>query len=806
MATITEVKPNSSSGASGSFKTGFKIKEFLYLCLSKWYWFVISIAVCLAGAFVYIKRSTPVYKKEAAILISTDSQKKAVSESASLFEDLGISSNIHMADEVQILRSPDLMRDVVRNLNLETKYTAKGRLRTVDLYGKNLPIQVIMHDVKEDDKVSFTLNYDKNGNFIISNISVNKDKVSQSPIKGRIGSKVKTPFGMIEVIPGNDFEESNHTEIQVSHNSVKATASALVKNLEVTDEPDGYNLVSLKFTNTSPERATDVLNQLIASYNDKWMKERRTSADNSSKFIDERVQLLQDELGMVDDDISAFKSANMVPNVDAAATLYMSQANQSMLELKDLKNQEYMAKYIRSYLKNPDNQYNMLPANLSLTNTGLSSQISLYNTKIMERNTLISQSSASNPLVTQLDQTLTYMRDALMASIDNEIVSLGEQIRSQEGFGGNAASKIASNPQQAKYLLSVERQQKVKEQLYLYLLQKREENELSQAFTSNNTRIVREPDGSDAPISPVKGNIYLIAFAIGLAIPALILFEREISVHYVRGRNDIKGMKIPLAGELPLHSKKQKLKKVSPNNKDPRPNIVVKENSRNSVNEAFRVLRTNIEFMLGNSKDSKVIMLTSANPGSGKTFVSYNVAKAFALKGKKVVVIDLDLRKASLSKYIDENSKGIADYLANRINDMDSIVRTVADTPNLSVIPVGTIPPNPTELLYSESLSRLIDDLKAEYDYVFIDCPPIELVADASIISKFADYTLFVIRAGVLDLSMLSVIDEMYETGKYPNMSLVLNGTINPNNSYSRRYGNPYSYGYGYGVGYSSED
>lgn len=815
MAEITEIKDtqesktNAAAAAPAPSKTGLRIKDFLYLCLTNWYWFIISIVICMGIAYIYVKKSTPIFMKTASILIKTDSQGRTSSQSAMIFEDLGINSgSSHMLDEIEILRSPDLMRDVVRQLNLNTTYASKGKFRFIDLYGSQLPVQVSLPDITEDETASFRLNLINDDEFTISDMVKNGQGTDGKILKGRIGTMIKTPIGRIEVKPAEGFGSVPYKEIYVNHNTVKNMAAGLIGGLTVENMSNGYNLVGLTFINTSPQRASDVLAQLIASYSDRWMRDKRTLADNSSKFIDERVKLIQSELGSVDSDISSFKSANLVPDVDAAASLYMSQATQATQALKDLRNQEYMAKYIRNYLRNTENQDKLLPANAGLSNTGISGQIAEYNSKILERNSLVAQSSESNPLVAQIDATLDAMRGALVGTIDNELVSLGEQIRSQEGLGGAATSKIASNPQQAKYLLSVERQQKVKETLYLYLLQKREENQLNQAFTSYNTRIVREPDGSDAPIAPVTGNIYMIAFAIGLALPALVLFQREMSVHMVRGRRDIKGMKIPLAGELPLHSKKQKLKRVSPSNKDPKPKIVVKENSRNSINEAFRVLRTNIEFMLGSSPHSQVLMLTSANPGSGKTFVSYNLAKSFAIKGKKVIVVDLDLRKASLSKYADKNTQGVSDYLANRVNDITSIIHQVPDTPNLSIITVGTIPPNPTELLFSDRLNALIQDLKVHYDYVFIDCPPVEVVADSTIISKYADYTLFVIRAGVLDLGMLPVIDEMYETGKYPNMSMILNGTINPKNSYARRYGNPYSYGYGYGTGYSysSED
>lgn len=804
----TEVKPRGGAGAMTK-KAGIRVQEFLFLCLENWYWFVISITVCLALGFIYVKRSEPIYKKSASILIKTDSQGRSISSNSAIFEDLGINSaNNTLFDEIEIIKSPDLMRDVVRKLNLTISYSAQGKFRQIDKYGSQLPVQVEMPDIQEEDAASFKLNVEPNGDFTISDMTFKGKPMDRAEVKGVMGTTVKTPLGRISVTPAKGYNDKESVELTVRHTPLKQVSMALNGALQVATDDRSWNLVTLTMVNNSPERAEDILAQLIASYNDRWMRDKRTLADNSSKFIDERVQLLQDELGSVDNDISSFKSANLVPDVDAAASLYLSQATQASMALKDLRNQEYMAKYIRNYLRNSDNNNKLLPANAGLTSTSISGQIAQYNTKILERNSLVSQSSATNPLVTEMDQAIGAMRGALVASIDNEIVALGEQIRSQEGFSGSATSKIASNPKQAKYLLSVERQQKVKESLYLYLLQKREENQLNQAFTSYNTRIVREPDGSNGPIAPDRNNIMLIAFVIGLAIPGLCIFGREMSCHVVRGRRDIKNMKMPFAGELPLHSKKQKLTRVNPANKDPKAIVAVKENSRNSINEAFRVLRTNMDFMLGNDATSKVIMLISANPGSGKTFVTYNLAKSFALKGKKVICVDLDMRKASLSKYVNKNEKGISDYLANRVNDITTIIQKSNDCDSLSVIPVGTLPPNPTELLFSERLHALIEDLKVHYDFVFIDCPPVEVVADSSIISKHADYTLFVIRAGVLDLSMLPVIDEMYEAGKYPNMSLVLNGTVNPRNSYARRYGNPYSYGYGYGTGYtySSED
>jgi capsular exopolysaccharide synthesis family protein len=804
MATQVIKKPQSQQQSA---KSSLRITEFLYVCVANWKWFLLSLVICLGIAFLYLKTTAPTYSKTASILIKTDKNDNPISSESAMFQDLGIyQGNSSVVDEMVLIKSPDIMREVVRRLNLETSYTVDGTFRTIGLYGSNLPVQVNMPELAADDYASFKLNLQPNGDFTISDMAKNGKSFGDKELKGRIGNTLKTPFGMLTVTPAEKYNVSETQTINVSRVPTKSAAAGYLGGLSVKADEDSWDIVNLAYVDTDPQRAEDILRAVIACYNDRWMKDKRDLADNSSKFIDERIQLLQSELGDVDNDISSFKSNNLVPDVDAAAGLYMSQATQASVALRDLRNQEYMVKYIRSYLRNSENNNKLLPTSSGISSANLSGQISQYNTKILERNSLVAQSSTTNPLVAEMDQQLTAMRGALVASLDNEMVAIQEQIRSQEGVSGTATSQIANNPKQAKYLLSVERQQKVKESLYLYLLQKREENQLNQAFTSYNTRIIREADGSNAPIAPNTQFAFLIAFAAGLVIPALIIFINEVSVHVVRGRKDIKDMKIPFAGELPIYGANQSISKRAIRKKGEDGVIAVKENSRNAINEAFRVVRTNIEFMIGNDPSSRVIMMTSANPGSGKTFIAYNLAKSFSIKNKRVIVVDLDMRKASLSKYAKDPSTGISDYLANRVNDIQSLIHQADDAPNLSVIPVGTIPPNPTELLFSDRLQALIADLRLHYDYIFLDCPPVEVVADASIVSKFADNTLFVIRAGLLDLSMVPVIEQLYEEGKYPSMSLILNGTLNPRGRYASRYGNPYSYGYGYGSSYRYGD
>ena len=382
-----------------------RIQDFLYLCLAHWQWFLVSLAVCLTLAFLYLKITAPTYSKSAAILIKTDSNGNSISNSAAMFEDLGMySGNSSVNNEVAMIKSPDIMREAVRRLNLNIAYSIDGKFRKQELYGSTLPVQVQLPDMKEDASASFRLSLKPNGEFTVSDITLNGNELNRNDIQGRIGTPLKTPLGSMIVNPAENYNGNEALEINVSRIPVKQIASAFSGGLTVTQDKDSWDIVNIGFTDTNPERAEDLIRTIIACYNDRWMKDKRELADNSSKFIDERIQLLQTELGSVDNDISSFKSNNLLPDVDAAASLYMSQATQASMALRDLRNQEYMVKYIRSYLRNSENSNKLLPTNAGIASPNISGQISQYNSKILERNSLVSQSSTTNPLVTEMDQ------------------------------------------------------------------------------------------------------------------------------------------------------------------------------------------------------------------------------------------------------------------------------------------------------------------------------------------------------------------------------------------------------------------
>ena len=566
---------------------------------------------------------------------------------------------------------------------------------------------------------------------------------------------------------------------------------------------------------------------IIATYNANWVEDSNRKSVSTSEFIDERLSIIERDLGNVENDISEFKSANLIPASSSdVASIYVGQASTATAQTTEINNQLLMARYVRNYLTNEANKYTLIPANQGVNSPNISGQISEYNTLLLSRNNLLSASSLQNPLIQEKDLQLEELRNALIASVDNHIASLNVELRSAQAIRGQANSKIASSPSQSKYLLSVERQQKVKESLYLYLLQKREENELSRAFTAYNTRVITSASGSNIPTFPVPKTVWLIGVILGLAIPGVIIFLLETINNKVRGRRDLNELTIPFIGEIPLYRHhrtwKEKLfgpwAKLGRNLKslifrstpkeDKTLHILVKDHSRNVINEAFRVIRTNIEFMTAKGGRGKVIMLTSFDPNSGKTFVVTNLITSFAIKKQKVLAIDLDLRKSSLSAMVNKPKIGISDYLSGVTDSFDDIVIRDATHRYLDIVPVGTVPPNPTELLFDDRLAELLEKVRDEYAYIILDCPPIEIVADATIVGRNADATLFVIRAEVLDRSLLPDIQKYYDEGKLPKMSLILNGTTDAFSYYgNHRYGSRYGYygGSSYG-GYTKDD
>ena len=780
--------------AENNKEESFNIREFFGRCLSKWYWFVISVAVCLAAATWYIIKTPKIYTRSATVLIK-ESGSRRTSELESVLSAGGMTQqSSRLANEIIAIQSPDLMREVVQRMGLDFEYEVAGRARKHVVYGAGLPIKARFLD--KVGGAHFEVNPVSDSTFKIV-MHVPDTRKDETTYTGSYGDTLATIHGPL-VIDRNPNASFGQT-IYVTHRSLQAATSSYNRRFSASalNAKNFSDVLELTITDQSPRRAEDVLSMVMNVYNENWVDDRNQIAVSTSLFINDRLAAIEKDLGNVDTDISNYKSKHVLPDVSAVSSMYLNQSQEASRKQQELDNQLYTARYIRNGMSASQDPSRMLPSPASLNSAGLASQITKYNDMVLQRNNLVANSSERNPLVVEMDTNLRAMHTTILASLDDLINTLQAQMASLQQAEQRATSRLADNPRQSKYLLDLDRQQKVKESLYIFLLQKREENELSQAFTAYNTRIITNPTGSSAPTAPNTKQIFLIALLLGLLIPLGVQYLMMVLDTKVRSKKDIENLSAPFIGEVPQTGKKfnplsliNKKKEDSANQNS----FIVKHNMRDAANEAFRVCRTNLEFVTRGSK-SPVVIVTSFNPGSGKTYISANLGAALSIKGSKVLLIDGDLRHASLSSMVGSPKKGLADYLGGDEVDIKSLIVKPEDYDNLFVLPVGTIPPNPSELVGSSKFAQTLDEIKEDYDYIFIDCPPFNLVADTQIISELADRSVFVVRAGLLDKMMLDELEDLYKKGTLKNLSILLNGTeISSANGYGYRYG----YGYGY--------
>lgn len=791
----------SAHNGNPNIQNTVSISDVFTIALRFWYWVLISVILCTGIAVLSVKRAVPIYTRSCSVIIRDDAQSSVGSSSVDL-SDIGIGrSNTILEDEMATLKSPDLMEQVVKKLKLTVSYSTPGTFHDRVLYGSNLPINVDFPDIPEDEQASLTIDIAADGTISISDMVVNKKRlVLPDGAKVNFGSVIGTASGRVIITKTPFFKQGKAYTINVTRSTLQGATAAYESEIAVEQANKKSNVVLITCNDASIQRGDEILTSLVNAYNQDWIKSRAEVVAVTSNFITDRLNILESELGNVDSDISSYKSTNLIPDLGQASSMYMQQSNTVSNQIMAHSNQLQMARYLRNFITTEGRNNTVLPVNTGIGSANIEAQIAEYNAMMIQRNSHLTNTSVSNPIIVDLDSRLAALRSSILSSLDNQILSLTNTISSLERNEQAANARVAANPRQARYLLTAERQQKVKETLYLYLLQKREENELSQAFTSVNTRMLRRPAGSSAPTYPKPMQTILIGFVIGLLIPFGTIYAGELLNTKIRGRKDLDNLSIPIVGEIPLFRSDNRFHKFF--RKDPtkmRDNthiaddIVVKEGNRDLINEAFRVLRTNINFITADSQPC-VAMFTSFNPGSGKTFVTLNIGIALALKGKKVLLIDGDLRRGSLSRAVKSPKTGIAEYLNGSCREIDPLIvkNTIAD--NLSILPVGAFPPNPTELLETKRFENLIDYLRTDYDYIFIDCPPVQMMADAQIINAVCDRTFFVVRVAMFERSMLPELEHFYIDKKFHNMTVIVNGADT-----ASRYGASYRYGYGYG-------
>ena len=753
----------------------FSIREFIELVLHNWYWFILSVAFCGAVALYYLASTPKTYVRTATVVVK-DTRKGSGSEITAFNDVLGGIGRRSVDNEIHIFKSRRVMEQVVARYNLDTRYSAKIGLRTVDLYDRT-PLIVKFVDSKPTKTATFKYSINEAGEITFTEFKENEGY----SVTAKVGEVVATPFGNIITEATPYFEQNRELVVSVAQYPINEITEAYRSRLNCNIVDKMASVITISMVDEVPLRAEHVINGVIDAYDRDAIEDKQAVSNLTEEFIKERLQTLGEELNNADVDIASYKQDNSLYSPSQEASLRAEETAKLKENALSLEANMEMTTYILNYLRDSDKTNSLIPASavsISGVSAGLVAQIDQYNKSLLEYKRLLAASSPSNPTIIDLGNQIAGLHNAVIASLESHIESLKlrkEQIKREQRA---VDKRLQSSPTMEMELLSKARQQKVKEELYIYLLTKLEENALSEATAESNARVIDHAYGSNIPVSPRSTIILLFAIIIGCCIPLTVLYLQQIMNTSVRSRRDLDDvLTIPFLGDIPQYSGKLGN------------GIVVREDSRDALSEAFRMLRTNLSFMSVN-KDIKVMMFTSSVPHNGKSFVSSNFAYTLATSGKSVVIIDLDLRLRTLSKSMGQrnNRRGITSYLSGKIDSIDDIITPSEQSTNLGFIFAGPKPPNPTDMLMSERMDKLIEALRQKYDYIIIDSVPAMAVADALVLDRLVDLTVYVIRQGYLDRRELPEIELLHREKKFRNMCTVLNSATQSNHKYGYGY------------------
>ena len=788
------------------------IQQLLFKYIIHWPWFVGAVLVCLIGAWIYLRMATPVYNISATVLIKDDKKGGNTGSMVGL-EELGlsglISSSQNIDNELEVLRSKTLVKEVINLLNLYVSYTDEDGFPSKNMY-KTSPVLVSLTPQEAekltDPMVVEMALYGEGG--LDVNVTVG-DKEYQKHFE-KLPAVFPMDEGTLAFFQSPDSlslkkdtmeASSNIRHITAKIKSPMKVARAYCENLKIepTSKTTSVAVISLK--NSSLQRGQDFINQLLEMYNRNTNNDKNEIAQKTAEFIDERINIISKELGSTEANLENFKRNAGITDLTSEAQIALTGNAEYEKKRVENRTQISLIEDLRKYIRG--NEYEVLPGNIGLQDPGLVATIERYNEMLVERKRLLRTSTENNPTIINLDTSIRAMKSNVQATLDGSLKGLLITKADLEREASRFSRRISDAPGQERQFVSIARQQEIKAGLYLMLLQKREENAIALAATANNAKIIDEAIADDIPVSPKRRMIYLIALVLGVGIPVGIIYLIGLTKFKLEGRADVEKLTtIPIVGDIPLTDEK--------NEKDG--SIAVFENQNNLMSETFRNIRTNLQFMLQN--DKKVILVTSTVSGEGKSFISANLAISLSLLGKKVVIVGLDIRKPGLNKVfrLSTKEKGITLYLANPETDLMSLVQPSDINQNLYILPGGTVPPNPTELLARDGLDKAIEILKKSFDYVVLDTAPVGMVTDTLLIGRVADLSVYVCRADYTHKVEYTLINELAEEKKLPNLCTVINGVDLKRRKYGYyygygKYGKYYGYGkrYGYGYGYGQE-
>ena len=755
--------------------------------LNTWKWFVLSVVLCLLIGYLYYNSRTRIYQRQSVMLIedaegsggSLGSSRSRRGAAGAVMELNGISVGDNLMNELFILSSQRLMERVVDSLRLNVDYTTRVGLRTTTLY-KRTPVVVDFDKSKgEDEAFSLTVRVLGNGSFQLTDFA-GKDLQSDQVIKATAETPVRTPIGVLTLHSTPQTAKfDKEKDVQVSRLPIKQAAARFRSEISASEYDKESSLILLTCNDNSEQRAEDLLNEIFRAYKNDVVENKNRVAQNTAAFIDERIGLIGAELSSVEGEMAKFKQQNHVVNLQQTAQAVVTEAANARNKVIEAETQLQVARYLLDFLRDQSKNKQLIPA---LSVPAADAQIAQYNTMMNERNRLATNSNEATQPIAELDRQLSALRTSIISSVQSYVHTIELQANEARATEAALNGQVSAAPEKEKQALGIERQQALKAALYTYLLNKREEVALQLAINEANVRMVEYPMGSSVPVSPVRRNIVLIALALGLCLPAGIIYLRRLFDATIDGREDLENLtSIPVVGELPHWQK-------------PSENALISEcEPTDGIVEAFRVLRHGMNFL---RNDARILVCTSSTPGQGKTFVSTNIAVALAMTGKRVLLVDGDIRRRTLSNKF-RSTEGLTGIL---IEDNDAPIRltenvvTNAIYQGVDLLPSGIQPPNPAELLMSERLDRLVEVARSEYDYVIFDATPAFAVADAEILSRVCDLMLYVVRVGVQERNFLPDLDRLHKSGRFKNMGFVVNDADLKSSV---------SYGYGYGYGYS---
>lgn len=753
------------------------LKDVLKPYLRNWYWFIIVPLICLIIAFVYQRYTVPSYDASATIMIVDENN---LSPDATLLAGLsGNSTNSTMVEgEIQVLKSRAIMQEVVERLNLQVQFFTKGRITKAEVYN-DPPVKL---NFLTSDSILENI-ADKFNIHISSKTEYQYSVEDGTPKTYLFGETIQTRAGNLIVIPsGTQFDKFIGKTLEVIITPVRKVREKYKNRISVYPISKGSNILSIYLKDPVQEKAKDIVNTLVKVYNKNSVDEKNQVAKATATFIDDRIKLISADLSEVDVTKERFKVGNKLTDIQSEAGIFLETGAQNEQQLIQLGTQLNTVSYMSSYLEDQDN-FELLPSNVGLSDQNVASVTSTYNELVLERQRLLKASGENNPVVVQLDQQLNGLKATMLQNLNNLESTLNIQSRNLQAREQLINARISAVPGQERQNRDIQRQQDIKEAIYLYLLQKREESAISMAATSPNSKVIEPAYSSFNPISSGT-KVYFAALMLGLIIPFGVIYGKELFDTKIRTKEDV-------TSEVPSSRVLAQLPHVEHNSK-----MMIKDNDRSILAESFRILRTNIDYMRSSNGHGKgeVIFVTSSIPGEGKSFVAQNLASIYALSHKRVLLIGADIRKPGLNSFTRAKpGPGLSEYLNGDI-EVEDLIQPVLSQKNLDLVHSGKIPPNPAELLMDSRLEILFETLKTQYDVIIVDTAPSLPVTDTLLIGKYADRVLYIVRANYSEKPLLDFIDELHQEKKLPNLFLVLNDVKYSNLGYGAKLG------YGYAV------